>query len=277
MPYPNDNSRNIVLMQTSASADSSGKFPFTERIISGSNLFILTDANGNLTGSTSIPGGSFTNLTVTGALTASIISASNSITAAAATFAGPVTMSSTLSASGGIITSTISASSNVYVSGSLTVVGNDGCSLSRTTNISCNATLTSYQTYVMGAEVFNIESPTKFGILQMLNEGFYDLTIDNTGCDLVSATFTAKVSVTPLDLTTSETFYTSTSLGNVPDDNLYYDTITQLLLSIPGIGNVIVNPLDNVITIETAKGNDTLIGQEIVIDLIIEYDIICLT
>ena len=124
MPYPNDNRLNVVLMQTSASADGSGKFPFTERIISGSNLFILTDANGNLTGSTSIPGGSFTNLTVTGALTASIISASNAITAAAATFDGPVTMSSTLSASGGIITSTISASSNVYVSGSLTVVGN---------------------------------------------------------------------------------------------------------------------------------------------------------
>jgi hypothetical protein len=83
--------------------------------------------------------------------------------------------------------------------------------------------------------------------------------------------------VTPLDLTTSETFYTSTSLGNVPDDNLYYDTITQLLLSIPGIGSVVVNPSNNIITIETARGNDTLIGQEIVIDLIIEYDIICLT
>ena len=124
MPYPNDNRLNVLLMQTSVSTDGSGKFPFTERIISGSNLFILTDANGNLTGSTSIPGGSFTNLTVTGALTASIISASNAITAAAATFDGPVTMSSTLSASGGIITSTISASSNVYVSGSLTVVGN---------------------------------------------------------------------------------------------------------------------------------------------------------
>ena len=124
MPYPNDNRLNVVLMQTSASTDGSGKFPFTERIISGSNLFILTDANGNLTGSTSIPGGSFTNLTVTGALTASIISASNAITSAAATFAGPVTMSSALSASGGIITSTISASSNVYVSGSLTVIGN---------------------------------------------------------------------------------------------------------------------------------------------------------
>jgi hypothetical protein len=160
---------------------------------------------------------------------------------------------------------------------SLTIVGSDGCSLSRTTTISCNATLTSYQTYVMGSEVFNIESPTKFGLLQMLNEGFYDLTIDNTGCDLVSATFTAKVSVTPLDLTTSETFYTSTSLGDEPQDNLYYDTITQLLLSIPGVGSVTVNPLENTITIETTRGNDTLQGQEIIIDLIIEYDIICLT
>ena len=153
MPYPNDNSRNIVLMQTSASADGSGKFPFTERIISGSNLFILTDANGNLTGSTSIPGGSFTNLTVTGALTASIISASNAITSAAATFAGPVTMSSALSASGGIITSTISASSNVYISGSLTVIGNivgtiDSASAVSVSSINTGSTY--YVTFVDG-------------------------------------------------------------------------------------------------------------------------------
>ena len=80
MPYPNDNKLNIVLSQTSGSVDNTGKFPFTERIISGSNLFILTDADGNLTGSTSIPGGSFTNLFVT-ALTASFISSSNSIIA----------------------------------------------------------------------------------------------------------------------------------------------------------------------------------------------------
>lgn len=160
---------------------------------------------------------------------------------------------------------------------SLTIVGSDGCSLSRTTTISCNASLTSYQTYVMGSEVFNISSPTKFGLLQMLNEGFYDLTLDNTSCDLVSATFTAKVSVTPLGLTTSEDFYTTTSLVNVPADNLYYDTITQLLLSVPGVGDVTVNPIDNMITIETTRGNDTLQGQEIVIDLIIEYDIMCLT
>jgi hypothetical protein len=160
---------------------------------------------------------------------------------------------------------------------SLTIVGDDGCSLSRTTSISCNQSLTSYQTYVMGSEVFNIESPTKFGLLQMLNEGFYDLTLGNTGCNLISATFTAKVSVNPLDLTTSDTFYTSTGLIDAPGDNLYYDSITQLLLSVPGVGEVIVNPLNNLITIETIPGNNTLNNQEIIIDLIIEYDIICLT
>ena len=159
---------------------------------------------------------------------------------------------------------------------SLILVGSDGCSLSRTTTISCNQSLTSYQTYVMGEEVFNIASPTKFGLLQMLNEGYYDLTLDNTGCDLVSATFTATVSMSPLNLTASETFYTSTTLVDAPQDNLYYDTITQLLLSIPGIGGVTINTTENVITIETTRGNDTLQGQEIVIDLIIVYDIMCL-
>ena len=117
----------------------------------------------------------------------------------------------------------------------------------------------------------------RYLILQMLNEGYYDLTLDNTGCDFISATFTAKVSVSPLGLTTSDTFYTTTSLVNVPADNLYYDTITQLLLSVPGVGSVVVNPTDNLITIETTRGNTTLQGQEIVIDLIIVYDIMCLT
>jgi len=160
---------------------------------------------------------------------------------------------------------------------SVTIVDDDGCSLVRNATITCTGNITSYQTYVMGSEVFNISSPTKFGLLQMLNEGFYDLTLDNERCDLVSATFTAKVSVTPLNLTTSETFFTTTSLNIAPTDNEYYDTIKDLLLTVPGVGNVTINPLDNQITIETTRGNDTLNGQEIIIDLIIEYDIMCLS
>jgi hypothetical protein len=160
---------------------------------------------------------------------------------------------------------------------SVTIMDDNGCSLTRNVTITCTGNLTSYQTYVMGSEVFNISSPTKFGLLQMLNEGFYDLTLDNERCDLVSATFTAKVSVTPLGLTTSETFFTTTSLNIAPADNEYYDTIKDLLLTVPGVGNVTINALNNQIIIETSKGNDSLNGQEIIIDLIIEYDIMCLS
>lgn len=158
---------------------------------------------------------------------------------------------------------------------SLTVVDANGCSLTRTATITCDQNYTSYQTYVMGAEVFNIASPTKFGLLQMLNEGFYDLTSENTSCDLVSATFTAKVSVNPLGLTTQQDFFTSTSLVQVPSDNTWYNTVKSLLLSVPGVGGVTIDQLNNQITIETSLNNNSLQGQEIIIDLVIVYDIIC--
>jgi hypothetical protein len=160
---------------------------------------------------------------------------------------------------------------------SLTVVDANGCTLTRNATITCNTNYTSYQTYVMGAEVFNITSPTKFGLLQMLNEGFYDLTIGNTNCDLISATFTAKVSVNPAGLTTQQNFFTSTSLVQAPSDNSWYNTVKSLLLSVPGVGNVIIDQLNNQITIETSRDNTSLQGQEIIIDLVIVYDIICLS
>ena len=160
---------------------------------------------------------------------------------------------------------------------SLTVVDANGCSLTRNTTISCNSNYVSYQSYVMGAEIFNIESPTKFGLLQMLNEGYFDLTSGNTSCDLISATFTAKVSVNPSGIVASQNFFTSTSLVQVPTDNDWYNTVRTLLLGIPGVGGVTINATNNQITIETSKNNTSLEGQEIVIDLIIGYDIICLS
>jgi hypothetical protein len=129
----------------------------------------------------------------------------------------------------------------------------------------------------MGAEVFNIQSPTKFGLLQMLNEGYNDLTSGNTSCDLISATFIAKVSVNPSEIVSSQNFFTSTSLVQVPTDNEWYDTLRTILLGIPGVGNVTIDQLNNQITIETSRNNTSLEGQEIVVDLVIEYDIICLS
>jgi hypothetical protein len=159
----------------------------------------------------------------------------------------------------------------------LTIVDDNGCSLSRTTSITCDAAYVSYQTYVMGSQVFNIQSQTKFGLLQMLNVGFDDLTSGNTSCSLISATFTVKVSVNPLGLTTSDTFFTTTSLNVAPSDNDYYDTVVSLLNTIPGIGVITVDSANNQIIIQTSPTNNSLNGQEIIIELIIVYDTICLT
>jgi len=148
----------------------------------------------------------------------------------------------------------------------LTIVDDNGCSLSRITDITCDAAYVSYQTYVMGSEVFNIQSQTKFGLLQMLNVGFDDLTSGNTSCSLISATFTVKVSVNPLGLTTSDTFFTTTSLNVAPSDNDYYDTVVSLLNTIPGIGVITVDSANNQITIQTSPTNNSLNGQEIIVE-----------
>jgi uncharacterized protein (DUF2141 family) len=160
---------------------------------------------------------------------------------------------------------------------SLTVVADDGCSLTRTAVIDCSSLNVSYQTYVMGGEQFTIQSQTKYGLLQMLNEGFNDLTNDKVNCDLLSAVFGVKVSVNPLGLTTSQNFFTSTSLISAPSDNLYYDTVTDLLLTIPGIGGVSIDAINNQINISTKPDDTSLNGQEIVIELTIVYDIMCLS
>jgi len=160
---------------------------------------------------------------------------------------------------------------------SVTIVDDNGCSLKRTATIDCFESYASYQSYVMGSEVFQVQSPTKLGLLQMLNEGYSDITVGNTNCDLVSAIFTTKVTVQPLRTVVTNSFFTATSLINAPSDNLWYNTIRNLLLSITGVGRVTIDELNNQITIETSRGNNSLNGQEIIVELVINYDIMCLT
>ena len=127
----------------------------------------------------------------------------------------------------------------------------------------------------MGGEDFIIKPQSKYGILQMLNEGFNDLTIGNIGCKLNSAIFGVTVSVNPLGLMASENFFIGTTLTSVPSDNLYYETVRSLLLTIPGIDDVIFNPSNNQITISTIPDDITLNGQRIIVELTIVYDISC--
>ena len=157
---------------------------------------------------------------------------------------------------------------------SVTVVDSNGCSLKRTTDVTCSESFVSYQLYVMGEEPFQLKSGTKCGLLQMLNEGFVDLTVGHQGCVLNSAIFTAKVLVEPLGDVYTTPFFTATTLTQAPSDNLWYDTIKALLLSITGVQNVIIDALNNQITIQTYVGGP-LNNQIITVDVLIDYDITC--
>jgi uncharacterized protein (DUF2141 family) len=157
----------------------------------------------------------------------------------------------------------------------LTIVDANACSYQRTAVISCDANFVSYQTYLMGSEALTVQSQSQCGLLQMLNDGYQDLIQGDTNCNLVSAVYTAKVSTEPGGLSNQQSFYTGTTLNIAPSDNLWYDTIKTLLLTIPGISNVVVDPINNELSISTDPNNTTITSQKIVIELIINYDINC--
>jgi hypothetical protein len=127
----------------------------------------------------------------------------------------------------------------------------------------------------MGDEDFIIQGQTKFGLVQMLNEGFKDLTIGQTGCNLLQSVFNLKISVNPSGYTMNENFFTGYTLNSAPSDSLYIDTLEEMLLNIPGVGGVTINSETNQSVINTIPGDNTLNGQKIIVELRIVYDILC--
>ena len=77
----------------------------------------------------------------------------------------------------------------------------------------------------------------------MLNEGFKDLTSGETGCVLVSADYILKVQIGTGQ--TSSNFYTSTSLIDIPSDELYVNTLDTLLSGYTGLGLIELSSENN--------------------------------
>ena len=157
---------------------------------------------------------------------------------------------------------------------SLILTDFSGCSLSKSISLTCESNSLVYQTYVMGEDNFIIDSPVKCGLLQLLNKGFKNITSGQTSCNLVQSIFTVNIEI-PAIVSTASTFYTGYTLIDVPSDNLYYDTVKSLLESINGIGEVIIDPVINEIIIKSDINDDSLIGSQIIIELIIDYQINC--
>lgn len=170
---------------------------------------------------------------------------------------------------------------NIYVSNltagtySLTIIDSNNCSLTRTTSIGCSGLNSGYVAYPVGSQQLTVTLESLNGILAFLNDGYQDLTSGNPNCELISANFIAEVSVTPIGLSLQQSFYTGTTLVDVPSINLWYDTVESILLTVPSIQSVSINALTNEITITKNTNNNYLAGQTINITLAIEYDINC--
>jgi uncharacterized protein (DUF2141 family) len=165
---------------------------------------------------------------------------------------------------------------NIFVSGltggtySLTVTDSNDCIQKRNVLVSCFPIKTTYQVFTMCETEFTYTSGTKRGMLQMLNEGYNDLTAGHTNCILISSIFIVSVDVS--GVTYSQSFYNGTSLLDVPTDQEWYDAVYALLITIPEVSDVTIDTNSGQITVETINGLD---NQSIQIDLIIQYYIFC--
>jgi hypothetical protein len=74
----------------------------------------------------------------------------------------------------------------------------------------------------------------------------------------------------------TDQFYSSTSLTDVPSDSLYYSALQAVLDSVVGVGAVVIDQNTNILTVNT-DCNLTLSDQEIMVDLVINYIINCVS
>lgn len=156
----------------------------------------------------------------------------------------------------------------------LTIVDSSGCTQTKSVTISGFNNLSSTEYYSICDSTFsNTGGNIKKGIQQMLLEGFFDLTSGDTGCILNNAVYNAIVELS--GITIQESFYTGTTLSDYPGDNLWVNTIKNILLTYDGVDAVDTDLLNNLITIINGCNSINLGGVEVKVYLKITYDISC--
>jgi hypothetical protein len=166
----------------------------------------------------------------------------------------------------------------------LQVVDSVGCVVNKTTTLNGTILLGNYQVYnISDTNFVNSGIEGRRGIGQMYNEGFFDLTENDTNCILNSGEFIIETIVN--GEVKQNLFYTSTSIYDFPTDTEWTDEVKSMLLSYPDIGEVDIDITKNKMTVvndckdinkncNQTKFN-TLADAKVVVNLIINYDISC--
>ena len=160
----------------------------------------------------------------------------------------------------------------------LTVQDNDGCVVTRDVTLTGVFVLSNLSEYnICESTISNTGDITERTLSKMLLEGYLDLTSGCTDCLLSSATFSAVATVAGTAFTQS--FYTATTINDVPTNSDWYNTVETLLSGVTGIGEVIVDTDNNTITVNTSceETTDALSNQNITVQVSILYDINCVS
>jgi len=155
------------------------------------------------------------------------------------------------------------------------VIDANGCSkISKGIVVSGVITSGRTSTFSICASIFVQTNTITRGITQMFFDGYMSLIQFDVNCSLQRADFTTSITFNGTVYT--DTFFTTTNITNIPSDNLFFDSIRNILLSIPGIGEVNIDPFSNTIEIITdCESEINLSGVQILIELLIEYEIVC--
>jgi len=160
----------------------------------------------------------------------------------------------------------------------LTVQDNDGCAITKEVIITGSFVLSNLSEYnICESTISSTNNITERTLGKMLLEGYLDLTNGCTDCLLSSATFSAVATVAGNSY--SQSFYTATTLNDVPANSSWYNTVDTLLSDVTGIGEVIVDTNNNTITVNTSceETTDALSNQNITVQVSILYDINCVS
>jgi hypothetical protein len=169
---------------------------------------------------------------------------------------------------------------------SLTCIDGIGCSLTKSVTLTGTKKYVDYRYYTIGDEpFFDSGLVQKKTVRSMFLEGFYDLTSGDTNCIINSADFTVYAEVNGQSAQTQ--FYTSTGATDYPSDSVWANAIINILEGFAGISDVTVDVVTNRITITTSCEDidknctiqqiNPLQDTEIIVDLIIDYDISCVS
>jgi len=159
----------------------------------------------------------------------------------------------------------------------LTVTDSNGCVRTRSITLEGFNKLISYQLFEICTDDFAQTGQLgRKGPQQFVIEGFHDLTMDFTNCELNQTIFTLLTEVDGVEK--SQVLYTGTTINDFPTDDIYYNALEELLLSYEVIGQVIIDALNNTLTIITnCEVSDQIQSIPVKVSLNIFYDISCVT